>query len=146
MTVDPTQSHLHINYKDLCEKLEEMKKIERDKESAIVYHRLLNSLPKLISSIDLIEYHNFLIKNFMYSEENVKEFKEEIEELEAKVNKYEDIEKSYRDIFDKSQSLIRENESYRKALKNYKSKMIEELRTKCSPEAFSEIERILERL
>jgi hypothetical protein len=86
---NPVQAHLHIDYPKIFEKLESIRNLENCPERAIEYNHLLDSLPRIFSLENLIDYHNFLAK------EKYPELKENYEQLQAEheslINKARDF-------------------------------------------------------
>lgn len=134
-----------MNYKSLFEKLEKMREIEGTPNSAGTYHRLLDSLPKLLSAENLIDYHNFLMGGEHVKGEvgELTEKNEELEKannaLEKRVDKWEELN---HELTEASEGLADPND----IKDQYKRQLLAKLQGRCSPEAYLVLESITQRL
>jgi len=136
MTIQQNQLHLHTDYRELYDRLEQMRELEGSNGDPTLYHKLVDSLPKLLSSENLIDYHNFLMTG-EYQLDEVEELEEETEKLSEKRERILMKFKGYREYV--KERIEEERDQLRKDLLN-------QLRTKCSPEAYSVLEEAIDSL
>jgi hypothetical protein len=74
----PDPLRFHINYKKLWDILEEMRNLEGEPNEATSYHKLFDQLPTLFSRENLIDYHDFIIKDTTIGEENLEDYKKNL--------------------------------------------------------------------
>ena len=130
-----------MGIEDLYHKLNDLISFNNP-ENSLFYHKIIHSLPKLFSLNDLIDYHNFLINgNHITIDCDPGELDKSYDKRERILTKY----KKCRNELHKQEEIFQKFiDTERKNFEKKKKHMLEQLKNNCSPEAYSQIESIIE--